>query len=202
MTLDGAIGLPGPRPLRISSDEDMVRVHRLRAASDAILVGIGTVLSDDPKLDVKWKLLGQTGTNPLRVVLDAHDRLPDRALVLDDRAPTLVFNGPAGRQDANHVRVPETRPGRLDLHRVLDVLDQKGIKRLLVEGGRHVLTEFIQSRLLDEMTVYVAPWFLGLADAPRIVQSTEAMPRSLRLEAVDQVGEGALFRFRRADQSS
>lgn len=197
-TLDGAIGLPGPRPLRISSAEDMVRVHRLRAACDAILVGIGTVLADDPKLDVKWELLGrEPGKNPLRVVLDAEGRTPEDALVLDDRADTLLFHGPEGPTGHRRARVALEADGRLDLKAVLKSLEGQGIQSLLVEGGQHVLASFLGQRLVDEFSVYFAPRILGLRDAPRIAVADEPLDLGLRLVRSERMGEGAVLHFAR-----
>lgn len=199
-TLDGAIGLPGPRPLRISSPEDMARVHRLRAASDAVLVGVGTVLADDPKLDVKWDLIGQAPrANPLRVVLDRTGRTPADALVLDDRAETLLIHGPDGPTGPGRVLVPVDGDGRIDLAQALRAIAERGVERLLVEGGQAVLTSFLAGRLADEFSVYVAPRVLGLRDAPRIASTDAPLDADLRLRSVDRAGEGVVLSFSRAD---
>ncbi|MGB9884681.1 MAG: RibD family protein, partial [Methanomassiliicoccales archaeon] len=87
MTPDGKIAGKERRQVRISSQEDLERVKKLRASCDAILVGIGTVLADDPHLTVKDPQLEK---KPLRVVLDSHGRTPDNAKVLDRNAPTLI----------------------------------------------------------------------------------------------------------------
>lgn len=199
-TLDGAIGLPGPRPLRISSDEDMQRVHRLRASCDAVLVGIGTVLADDPKLDVKWELIGQRpGTNPLRVVLDRTGRTPSAALVLDDRAETLLIHGPDGPTGRDRLSVRLDEQGRIDLKHALRSLADRGVDRLLVEGGQAVITSFLAQGLADEFTIYIAPRILGLRDAPRIAATQAPLEADLRLRAVDRVGEGVVLSFSRVD---
>ncbi len=93
MSADGKIAMPSRKQTRISCEADIARVHRLRNSCDAILVGIGTVLSDDPKLTVKGKYLapGETVRKPLRVVLDSDCRIPDNALALNCDSPTLVF---------------------------------------------------------------------------------------------------------------
>lgn len=193
-TLDGAIGLPGPKPMRISSDEDMVRVHRLRAACDAILVGVGTVLADDPKLDVKWELLGQEpGSNPLRVVLDRAGRTPPDALVLDDRAETLLIHGPDGPTGDRRTHADLDEAGRIDLADALRKLADRGVKRLLVEGGQAILTSFLQADLVDEFSVYLAPRVLALRDAPRIAAADAVIRTSLRLKGLERSGEGAVL---------
>ncbi len=198
-TLDGAIGLPGPRPLRISSDEDMARVHRLRADCDAILVGVGTVLADDPKLDVKWHLIDRPAAdNPLRVVLDRTGRTPSDAIVLDERAQTLLVHGPDGPTGAGRVHVDLDDAGRIDLGKTLGLLADRGVQRLLVEGGQAVLTSFLDQRLVDEFSVYLAPRILGLRDAPRIAAAEAPVEADLRLRDVQRAGEGVVLLFERA----
>src|SRR5947208_15115613 len=88
MSVDGKIALSGGKPVRLSNEEDLRRVHALRAKADAVLVGIGTVLKDDPKLTVKAEYV--KGRNPLRIVLDSRGRTPAGANVLDSSAPTLI----------------------------------------------------------------------------------------------------------------
>jgi len=88
MSIDGKIALSDGTGVRLSNEEDLRRVHRLRASVDAILVGVGTVLKDDPKLTVKSEYA--KGRNPLRVVLDSDGKIPESAHVLDGSAPTLI----------------------------------------------------------------------------------------------------------------
>src|SRR2546426_368452 len=88
MSIDGKIALSDGQGVRLSNEEDLRRVHRLRASVDAILVGVGTVLTDDPKLTVKSEYA--KGRNPLRVVLDSDGKIPESARVLDGAAPTLI----------------------------------------------------------------------------------------------------------------
>lgn len=201
MSLDGCIGLPGPRPLKLSNPEDLRRVHGLRAACDAVLVGVGTVLADDPRLTVKWELVGRHGQNPLRVVLDAHLRTPPDAQVLRGDAPTLVFHGRQGGAlpgAAQLATVPVDRHGFLELPNVLEELQRRRVSRLLVEGGRTVISEFLRQGLVDEFTIYIAPRLVGMPDAPRLFLGPPLTSLGLAVAAVSQVGEGALLRLQRA----
>src|SRR5881628_2031966 len=93
MSVDGKIALPSRKQTRISDEEDLRRVHRLRAACDAVLVGVGTILADDPKLTVKPEYA--SGRNPLRIVLDSEGRTPSDAHVLSREAPTLIVTSEA-----------------------------------------------------------------------------------------------------------
>src|SRR5688500_2177556 len=153
MSLDGCLGLPGPKPLNLSSPEDFRRVHELRAKSDAILVGIGTVLADDPKLTVKWELLGRKpGKNPVRLVLDANLRTPPGSELSRHDTPTILFHkrgAKGGPPNAERVTVAVDATGRLSLQAMLAELDRRGLRRLLVEGGPHVLAAFLRQRLVD-----------------------------------------------------
>jgi 2,5-diamino-6-(ribosylamino)-4(3H)-pyrimidinone 5'-phosphate reductase len=197
VTLDGAMGMPGPKPLRISSEEDITRVHALRADSDAILVGAGTVLADDPKLDVKWDLLGRTGKNPLRVVLDGRGRVPEGALVLDERAPSVVFTARGAPAGKHRVAVDRAPDGGLDLAQVLKELGARGVRRLMIEGGGAVMGSFLSQDRVDVMSIYVAPRILGTPGAPRLWDHLGAKGHSMAYERSDAMGEGVVVWFAR-----
>lgn len=200
MSLDGCIGLPGPKPLKLSSREDFRRVHELRSQSDAILVGVGTVLVDDPKLTVKWELLDRPpGRNPLRVVLDARLRTPANAQVGSDAAPTIVFHQPGakgGPKNAARFEVPVVK-GRLELGAVLRELERRGVRHLMVEGGAQVIGAFLSEGLADEFTVYVAPKLVGLKDAPRLFDAKKPVELALTLREPKVLGEGVLLHWSR-----
>ncbi len=145
----------------------------MRAALDAILVGAGTIINDDPSLRVKSALAGDDASDPVRVVLDSGLRCPPAARVFQTPPKTLLYHSsPAEpRGDAELVRVPGG-DGGLDLVAVLDDLGSRGITSVMVEGGAAVLESFLSQGLWDEMTVYEADVELG--DGP-------AFPRPARL---------------------
>jgi 2,5-diamino-6-(ribosylamino)-4(3H)-pyrimidinone 5'-phosphate reductase len=199
MSLDGCLGLPGPKPLKLSGPEDLRRVHRLRANSDAILVGIGTALADDPKLTVKWELLdGEREHAPTRIVLDRDLRTPAASQVGSNSAPTLLFHqqgaqgGPPG---ATKIVVGLDGSGRLRLDEVLEHLARLGMKRLMVEGGSAVLSSFLAQRLIDEFSIYIAPLVVGLPGAPRLFQGQGPLEMGMKLESAQRLGDGVLVRF-------
>ena len=197
-SLDGKIALPSGKQTRISSEEDIARVHRLRASVDAILVGIGTVLSDDPKLTVKEKYA--EGRNPIRVVLDSKLRTPEDALVLNDMASSIIFNsvrdGKLG--NAELVKCPE-KNGFLDLNCVLKHLKDRGVNLLMVEGGSTVIWNFLKEGIADELNVFVGDMVIGGKDSPTIAdgkgaQSMEVIVKLKFIEAKRMEG-GILLRY-------
>jgi len=200
-SLDGKIALPDRRQLRISNREDMVRVQRLRAASDAVLVGLGTVLQDDPHLTVKREYA--QGPHPLRVVLDTRGGTPPGALVLNNTAPTLIVTGDAAANaqvDAHdgarpgvpihaptdistrartaslppHVEVLPCGDGEIDLVRLLDCLGARGVRQLLVEGGTTVHWSFLNRGLADRLTLFVGSLVIGGSATPTVAGGSGA----------------------------
>jgi GTP cyclohydrolase II len=186
-TLDGRLATVTGDSRWISGEEERRVSHALRAASDAVMVGIGTILADDPRLTVRMV----PGTCPMRVVLDTRLRIPTDARVLDDAAPSLVYTtsrAPAERRFALSslgvaVRtVPTSRDG-LSLEAVLADLRRSGLRLVLVEGGSRLATSLFASGLVDRAIVAVAPIIVGsgkeavgdlgvvrIADAVRIAE--------------------------------
>ncbi len=197
-SVDGKIALPSGEQTKISSEDDMERVHRLRASVDAILVGIGTVLSDDPKLTVKKEYAD--GKNPLRVVLDSNLRTPTDARVLDGMAPTIIFNsirdGKYG--NAELVRCKET-DGFLDLRQVMAELEKRGAETLMVEGGGTVIWNFLKEGMADELYIFVGDMVIGGRDSPTMAdgegaKSLDEIIRLRRIEVKSMKG-GILLRY-------
>src|SRR5512143_2794750 len=161
ISADGQAGLAGRRPAVSSGEAARERVFQIRAANDAILVGIGTVLSDDPQLTCR--LPGMFERSPVRVVLDEDLRLPLATSVVATvrETPTWVFTSHRPSVIAEEIlqqknckvfRVDDT-DGRLDLHQVLKTLAEQGITRLMVEGGPTVAASFVAADLVDEAFV-------------------------------------------------
>jgi 3,4-dihydroxy 2-butanone 4-phosphate synthase/GTP cyclohydrolase II len=164
-SLDGRIATRGGDSKWISGPQERRVAHALRAACDAVLVGAGTVLADDPLLTVRMV----PGASPIRVVLDSGLRVPPDAQVFGPEAATIVLTATGsdpGRREALRQRgvkvevVPEA-PGGVDLAAGLERLLSLGIRCLLVEGGSRVLTSALRARLADRVVVAVAPVLLG-----------------------------------------
>ncbi len=159
---------PDGQPVRLSDALDMQRVHAMRAGVDAILVGVGTVLKDDPSLLVKAEYVDRAlaDRHPMRVVLDTRLRTPATARVLQGDTPTIVYHAAgdkaaaAGLDGAELVRVPKVME-RVDLEAVLQDLSGRGIESVMVEGGAEVLAAFLEAGCWDEWSVYEAPVHLG-----------------------------------------
>jgi diaminohydroxyphosphoribosylaminopyrimidine deaminase/5-amino-6-(5-phosphoribosylamino)uracil reductase len=184
VSVDDKIGAAGRKPIAISGEAAKARVHLLRAQCDAILVGIGTVQADDPQLTCR--LPGMEARSPVRVVLDRALRISGTSrLVHSARATPLwvmtsnLSEAPAamklGAAGAQVIRVPTTSvPPGLDLVGVLHALAEKGITRLLVEGGARVASSFVAAGLVDEVWLLRGPDAVG-ADG---VAALDALPLS------------------------
>ena len=182
---DGKIGAAGHRPVAITGETARSRVHLLRAQCDAILVGIGTVQADDPELTCR--LPGMEARSPVRVVLDRALRLSGTNRLVQSARQTPLWvmtsslaEAPAamklGAAGAHVMRVPTTSapPPGLDLNAVLDALAEKGITKLLVEGGARVASSFVAAGLVDEVWLLRGPNAVG-ADG---VAALEGLPLS------------------------
>jgi 2,5-diamino-6-(ribosylamino)-4(3H)-pyrimidinone 5'-phosphate reductase len=152
---------------------------------------------DDPSLRVHWDLVGETPRRPpLRVVVDASGRTPDRARVLDGSAPTWIATTERNRHEyPESVRKVVLGRESVDLARLFSKLrEEGGVERLMVEGGAQILASVARLRLFDRWTVYYAPVVIGGATAPSMVAGVEAVgPDDLvhfRLEALDRLGPG------------
>lgn len=191
---DDKIGAAGGKPVAITGEAARARVHLLRAQCDAVLIGIGTVLADDPLLTCR--LPGMAKRSPVRVVLDRALRLPgDGKLVHSARevplwvmttdtaeAPAAAKLGAAGVQV---LRVKANADG-LDLADVLRVLSERGITRLMVEGGAQIAASFVEAGLVDEVWLLRGPTeigadgvaVLGALPLSAITQSSSFRPRA------------------------
>jgi GTP cyclohydrolase II len=165
-SLDGSIAAQRGQTTPISGPETLRLTHQLRASHDAILVGIGTVLADDPRLTVRLV----SGPNPQPVILDSHLRLPLTARLLQNgRAPWIATNNTADPAQiialqtagATVWTLPLDEYGLLSLPALLARLKEQGINSLMVEGGARVITSFLAQQLVDRLVVTVSPRLLG-----------------------------------------
>jgi 3,4-dihydroxy 2-butanone 4-phosphate synthase/GTP cyclohydrolase II len=164
-SLDGCLALPGRRVL-LSGPESQTYSHQLRASHDAILIGVGTVLVDDPQLTVRLV----DGPHPQPIVLDSHLRTPPTAALLAHPSKRLwlaATQPPMDRvvaleaQGARIFRLPADLTGNVSLTTLLDKLGEEGIQRLMVEGGAQVINAFLEQKLVNKLIVTIAPKLLG-----------------------------------------
>jgi 3,4-dihydroxy 2-butanone 4-phosphate synthase/GTP cyclohydrolase II len=181
-SLDGSIAAAPGRPLRLSSDAAMRMTHALRATHDAILVGIGTVLADDPRLSVRLV----EGDQPQPVILDSRLRLPLDARVLAHPRPPLVASSdpdPARRaalekRGVEVLALPAAPDGHgVDLPALLAALHARGVRSVMVEGGAQVLSAFLAAGLADAVVVTVAPVYVGGLNGIAPDGTRPALPR-------------------------
>ncbi len=203
MSADGKIASPARKQLRISSEEDIKRMYRLRNSCDAVLVGVETILADNPKLTVKESYVSHP-KQPLRIVLDRKRRTPSDALVLNDAAKTLILTerGKDKSYALSHVEVvgcPLDSFGFLRLDVVLDLLYRRGVRKLLVEGGGTIIWSFLRQRFMDDLTVYIGPFIIGGTEAPTVADGLgirnekEIIP--LKIRRVKKMGPGLLIHY-------
>lgn len=165
-SLDGSIAIERGRPLGLSGQEALVLTHRLRAAHDAILVGIGTLLADDPRLNVRLR----KGANPQPVILDSRLRTPAGSAVFSTGSRPLIATIEGSDPElvdgltAAGARLLYFPPGVnncIPLPELLTKLGDLGINTLMVEGGAQVITSFLSHRLVDRVVITLAPLFIG-----------------------------------------
>ena len=165
-SLDGSITARRGKPLSLSGGESLKLWHRLRVYHDAILVGIGTVLADDPQLNVRLV----TGSDPQPVILDTRLRFPLKAVSLNSSKPPWIVttkksNSKIKRKleskGAKVIRLKANKRGWVNLPSLLNYLTAQGINSLMVEGGARVITSFLQEQLIDCFVLTITPCFIG-----------------------------------------
>ncbi len=196
MSADGKIAGTDRTQVTISSDEDKTRAKGLRRKYDAILVGVGTVIADDPHLTLKDL---DYDTNPIRIVLDPHGRTPDEAQVLDERAPTIMVTLEDCERDWDCEEILRTGDEMIDLEELLEELaEEMGIENILVEGGGETIASFFRAGLVDRYTVFVGGLVIGGRDSPTPCDGSGWVKEGgipMRLISSETLGNGALLTF-------
>ena len=198
MSADGKIALPDRSQIRLSNKEDMERVNKLRKESDAILVGIGTVIEDNPRLIIKNNK--DLSTNPVRIVLDTNGRTPKNSNVLDDKSRTIIAVGNhfTGEIPGNS-DIIKCGEEQIDIKLLIEKLYERGIKNILVEGGENVLWSFLNQNLFDEINLFVASLIIGgettqtVAGGPGFTNKIDTL--QLKLKKAKRIGDGILLKY-------
>ncbi len=158
-SLDGRIATPTGASKYINGHEALCHLHRIRAEVDAVIVGIGTAIADDPQLTTRHV----EGPNPVRVVIDPNGRLPGAlAMLHDNAAPVLVITRPGSAVPAGSQALElDCDGGNFPPETIIRALAERGLRRLLVEGGAETLARFLNESAIDELHLMVAPIVLG-----------------------------------------
>jgi len=187
-SLDGRIATPTGHSHYVNGPQSILHLHRLRALADAVVIGVGTVIADDPQLTVRLV----DGPNPARIVLDPNGRMPsDARLLTEDGTPRIVI------QAARHELPPgvlgvglPVREKLFDPRAIIAALGELGFKRLLIEGGGRTVSAFLAARALDRLHVTVAPLLIGSGptgiDLPEIDHLDDALRPSVHLHRLDE----------------
>jgi 3,4-dihydroxy 2-butanone 4-phosphate synthase/GTP cyclohydrolase II len=190
-SVDGSIASRAREQLLLSGSQAMVLTHRIRAACDAIVIGINTVLADNPQLTVRLA----DGVSPQPVVLDTNLRIPleTRLLARTDRRSWVACADDTenerivalGQRGAEVLPCSRDRYGRVDLPSLLDLLGKRGIRSLMVEGGAQVISSFLEARLVDQLIITIAPRLVGglsVLDRPTAGNGANLHLREVRYE--------------------
>jgi diaminohydroxyphosphoribosylaminopyrimidine deaminase / 5-amino-6-(5-phosphoribosylamino)uracil reductase len=158
-SLDGRIATATGDSRYISGDCALDHLHGLRAHVDAVVVGIGTVLADDPQLTVRRV----PGTSPVRVVIDPNGKLPDLARCCEREPACLVIrsNGAAVPDGVERVDMPVDADGQITPANIVEMLFRRGLRRILIEGGSDTISRFMDADCIDRLHVLVSPVIIG-----------------------------------------
>ncbi|MQG20911.1 MAG: bifunctional diaminohydroxyphosphoribosylaminopyrimidine deaminase/5-amino-6-(5-phosphoribosylamino)uracil reductase RibD [SAR202 cluster bacterium] len=205
MSIDGKIATRTGDSRWITGEESRARVHEIRASSDAVMVGIGTVLADDPELTARPETKFAFEEQPLRVVVDSEGRIPSDAKMFQNRAPVLiaVANQDAAQrlskkldQDVTILVMPGS-DNRVSVRNLLAALAERDVVNLMVEGGGTLLGALFDEDLVDEVIGCIAPVIVGGANAPSPVRGAgvEMLADANRMQRVriESVGSDVWF---------
>jgi diaminohydroxyphosphoribosylaminopyrimidine deaminase/5-amino-6-(5-phosphoribosylamino)uracil reductase len=193
-SIDGRIATNGGRHEFINGSAGLAHLHRLRALVDAVVIGIGTALADDPLLTVRRV----AGPNPARVVIDPGGRLPATArLLADNGVRRLVVTRTSARLDCRpgveRLALP-AEDGCIEPGKILTALAEQGFRRLLIEGGADTLSRFLAAQCLDRLHVVVAPVILGSGRASCMLAAIATADHAIRPQVRSYtLGDEVLF---------
>jgi diaminohydroxyphosphoribosylaminopyrimidine deaminase/5-amino-6-(5-phosphoribosylamino)uracil reductase len=193
-SLDGRVATESGHSHYINGPDGLAHLHRLRALCDAVVVGIGTALADDPQLTVRRV----TGPNPVRVVIDPKGKLPSSAkLLADDGVRRMVLTTSEASpklQPGVEIVTLQTSEGKIAPTAILAALRERGLKNILIEGGADTVSRFLAAGCLDRLHVVVAPIVLGSGRAGITLPPIERADQALRMPMhIHRLGEEVLF---------
>ncbi|WP_296862235.1 2,5-diamino-6-(ribosylamino)-4(3H)-pyrimidinone 5'-phosphate reductase [uncultured Methanobrevibacter sp.] len=209
MTIDGKI-VTAKNSSNMSSEESLIRVHKLRKNMDAIMVGIGTVLADNPRLNVR-KVDANPEDNPIRIVVDSKCRTPTGAYITNNDARTII----AGANEFKHDFLTSDRYNvfkqkdvefffsgdtHVDLTVLMNYLANEGIKTLMLEGGSTLNFSMLKEALIDEINVSIAPKVVGGVNAKTLFdgEGFDTMDDAVNLDLMDSffLGKDLILKYK------
>jgi 2,5-diamino-6-(ribosylamino)-4(3H)-pyrimidinone 5'-phosphate reductase len=207
MSADGKISTIERKQVRISGTDDLKRVDQLKASADAVMVGVGTVLADNPKLTIKSEELKQTRLSqgkpkdPIRVVVDSNARTPPNAAILGSN--TILASSKNAPRDklrdlAEKSEVLIVGENTVDLIKLLWRLKERGIERLMVEGGGTLNFSLLKLGLVDEICTYIGNMVIGGVTAPTLADGEGFVDDFIKLELreTSKLGTGVLLSWK------
>ncbi|WP_336135796.1 2,5-diamino-6-(ribosylamino)-4(3H)-pyrimidinone 5'-phosphate reductase [Natronomonas amylolytica] len=208
VSADGKLSSRRREQIKISGDEDFARVDRLRAESDGVMVGVGTVLADDPSL-VRYDEAHRAAVRspeaapPARIVADSRCRTPTDADILDGDPETYVLTSegaPIDRREALEdagATLVVAGADRVDLGSAFAALEAEGLDRIMVEGGGELIFSLFEAGLVDELSVYVGSMIIGGREAPTLADGEGFVADfpDLDLAGVDRMDDGVVLRW-------
>lgn len=206
VSVDGYIDCPGVRKFPLSGPEDFDRIDQVRAESDAILIGAGTIREDNPRLLVNSaerraaRVASGRPEYPLKVTVTSTGDLAADRLFWHHGGRKLVYTTDSGKAavDLGELAEVVSLGAEIDFGELLDDLGKRGVERLMVEGGGRIHTAFLSAGLADEIHLAVAPLLIGHAAAPRFLDPAQfpgGPARRFHLEDVAKVGDVAVLRY-------
>ncbi|MEM7189928.1 MAG: RibD family protein [Pseudomonadota bacterium] len=178
-SLDGRIATPTGASKYINGQEALCHLHRIRSEVDAVIVGVGTAIADDPQLTTRHV----DGPNPARVVIDPHGRMPaDLTMLSDGAAPVYAITCQGVQAPEGTAAMPLNCDGtnRIEPRQIIDALAARGMKRILVEGGAETLARFLNAGAIDELHLMLAPIVLGSGKTGLNLTPIETLDQALR----------------------
>ena len=203
MTLDGKIA-KGRTKIKLSSKNDKIRVHKLRAKVDGILIGKNTLDTDNPMLNVRYV----TGKNPVRILLDSRGTIKSSSKIIQScskistiiATTQLISKKNLSRLEKFPLEVIKCGKSSVDVVKLLKILQKKGMKKILLEGGGTLNWSFLKRGLVDELIITITPYILGGSDSVTLVEGSGFKNlfsmNKLKLRKIQKIGNELIVYYR------
>ena len=203
ITLDGKIA-KGRTKIKLSSKNDKIRVHKLRAKVDGILIGKNTLDTDNPMLNVRYV----TGKNPVRILLDSRGTIKSSSKIIQScskistiiATTQLISKKNLSRLEKFPLEIIKCGKSSVDVVKLLKILQKKGIKKILLEGGGTLNWSFLKRGLVDELIITITPYILGGSDSVTLVEGSGFKNlfsmNKLKLKKIQKIGNELVVYYR------